>query len=376
MKHNSILLIFASILIVSSCRHKVEKFDLRKQAENFKYSNVEYFDIPKLPTDLKHIDDDDFLRLIWGNDDKRRKDDNYYYSIESHNSKLQEFTIVTGNPYSKDDNAEVWYFIYDLNGKYISRFTVAGHDKADKIQSKGKFEKPDAYLVETYRDNSYSESTLYKIGQDGNVNEEKTDKKAGNVLSGNDENVKQDYYPSDFFKAREMVYAGLDFTCTKFRGRDFEKPYEIKSEYFKSWNDVVVDEPRKYDISRYFNKRDVIYDISNTTLRNSYRSTSSMFTRGRPLHISMSAVQKVLYNVSLKRSKGIGLLFVVEYFDNDENEASMWVTIFDIASRKILIAERMTGEPSGTGVRNYWVNSVFNVMEKVNDRYNTWEKQY
>jgi len=376
MKRICIFLILASIVLLSGCGHKTEKLDIRKQTDNFKYSNVEYFDIEKLPTDLKHIDDDDFLKLVWGNDKKRQKADNYYYSIESQNPKLQEFTVVTGNPYSKDDNSEIWYFIYDLDGKYVSRFIVAEYDKADKMSSKGKFEKPGIYILNTYRDKVYSESTQIKIEPDGKVNDEKSDKKVGDNLAGENENVKQDYYPSDFFKAREIVYAGIDFTFTKFRGRDFEKPYEIKSEYFKSWNDVVVDEPRKYDISRYFDKRDVIYDISNTMLRNSFRNVSSLCTKSRPQHISKSAVQKELFNISLKKSRGIGLLFVVEYFDNDENEASMWVTIFDIASKKIIIAERMTGRPSGNGVRNYWVNTVYDVMEKVNDRYDNWKKEY
>ena len=268
-------------------------------------------------------------------------------------------------------------FIYDLDGKYKSRFIVAEYDKNDKVVSKGKFEKPDGYLVETYRDKAFSERTFCKIEPDGNVSEGKNGKIPISSGSQNTDNVQQDYYPSDFFKLKEIVYAGLDFTMTQFRGRDFEKPSEIKSEYFKSWNDVVVDETRKYDIPRFFDKREVVYDVSNTMARNSYRSTSSMLTTRKPSHFSLSSVQKELYNVSLKKSKGIGLLFVIEYFDNEENETSMWVTLFDISSKKILIAERLSGKPDGHGVRNYWVNSVYDVMEQVNDRcFSQWERQY
>jgi len=55
----------------------------------------------------------------------------------------------------------------------------------------------------------------------------------------------------------------------------------------------------------------------------------------------------------------------------------MYVTFFDIATKKVLITERMIGRASGVGFRNYWVRPIYEVIKRIYDsKYKSWKYHY
>jgi hypothetical protein len=66
-------------------------------------------------------------------------------------------------------------------------------------------------------------------------------------------------------------------------------------------------------------------------------------------------------------------MFIMESMDKSSKQANMFVTFVDMASRKVLFTERMSGEAGGFGFRNYWVRPVSEVIEKIQKRkYKEW----
>ncbi len=55
----------------------------------------------------------------------------------------------------------------------------------------------------------------------------------------------------------------------------------------------------------------------------------------------------------------------------------MWVTFFDIASKTVLLTEKMSGKAGGAGFRNYWARAYYNVMDKIQKKeYLKWKKEH
>jgi hypothetical protein len=76
---------------------------------------------------------------------------------------------------------------------------------------------------------------------------------------------------------------------------------------------------------------------------------------------------------SFSNKEGIGLVFFTECINNDEKIATYFVTFFDIATREVLVCERVSGKPAGAGFRNYWSGSVSDAIGEAKKAFKTWQ---
>lgn len=70
-----------------------------------------------------------------------------------------------------------------------------------------------------------------------------------------------------------------------------------------------------------------------------------------------------------EKTEGIGVTFVVESFNKSTDEASIYVTVFDIKTKNVLILERIIGKPMGIGLRNFWAGAVKHVIKQITTEY-------
>jgi hypothetical protein len=58
-------------------------------------------------------------------------------------------------------------------------------------------------------------------------------------------------------------------------------------------------------------------------------------------------------------------------------EGAFFVTFINMNTKEVLFTERMTGEPGGFGLRNYWAGSVYNILKRIKStEYRSWQKKY
>ncbi len=374
MKKLSILFAFSLFLIVS-CNKKAEVLDIKKYADKFKFKQLEAFDARTLQPDLNQIEDKGLLNNLWESKDKFTGAKNYFYSLQDGNNKNQEFTVVLGDLDKKDEPKQIWYFVYSAEGKQLARFIIAEVDASANTYAVGSIKKAGVYSVSNYQKDKLINNKTYSIDEKGNLKEGTAEAVKEESNTGNA--AAQEFHAKDVFTQKNLVYTGIDFTHAKFVGKALQDVGEIKNKFFREWNDVVTEEKGKFNITDFFNKENVTYDVANTNNRNAGRSTSSMYSKTKAPSLSQGIVQGVLGNVSLKEKHGIGTLLVVEAFDDEHDQAVVWVTLFDIASKKLLITERLTSKPHGGGLRNYWINAVYDILVHV-DRvsYAAWKKSY
>jgi hypothetical protein len=191
----------------------------------------------------------------------------------------------------------------------------------------------------------------------------------------------------DIFEKREIVFLGIDFSQARFIGSgEFLNHYEIKNKYIPAWNNLILKERDKYDVKKYFRMDDVEHEFDVVrALHDDIDVEEKVINSDHEL--SEEDIQKAVkeYNFNadnVDTDKKIGLVFIAEYlmkFKEDEDIepiGSYWVTFFDTESRKVLLTERMKGEPGGFGFRNYWARTYYNVMQNAKEKVKEWDREY
>jgi hypothetical protein len=187
--------------------------------------------------------------------------------------------------------------------------------------------------------------------------------------------------PKEFFSSSEtpVTWLGVDFTLVKMVGMADANLNDIRDRQCTGINQVIVNEPKKYDLADAFDKKSVTTDISEVNKRNEKMNiegvksdNASDYQRLKPEDIA-----KLVKGFDFGGKKGLGILFVMEGMSKTEKEGSMYATLVDMGKNKMLMTERVTGDAGGFGFRNYWAGSINKVLQSIDKRkYKEWKEKY
>ncbi len=170
-------------------------------------------------------------------------------------------------------------------------------------------------------------------------------------------------------QADELTYFGLDCTELVVIGESATGE-DIVNKYFVSWNGVVINEEKKYDFGKAFKKKQVNKDIAYVSKQNAQRNPADVIAY-ESKSISEDELVRHIKSYDVEGS-GVGLVFVLENFNKIEEQGTMWVTFFDIESKQVLMAKHMSAKPGGFGMRNFWVRTVYDVLQDSRKQYKKW----
>lgn len=181
----------------------------------------------------------------------------------------------------------------------------------------------------------------------------------------------------ELMSSNDVTWYGLDFSNVKLVGPsdEFKNLSEIRDKQFRSMNEIVLAEGKRYAIAETFRKDNIETNLTMVEKRNSSIDLDKLLSRDS-YSFDKDEVKKIISKYDLKATKGIGIVFIMESFNrlNTKNvHGTMWATFFDISTKQVLYAEKMSGETGGFGFRNYWVKSVYNVLKEIREkRMNDW----
>jgi hypothetical protein len=199
------------------------------------------------------------------------------------------------------------------------------------------------------------------------------------LLAGSISLMAQD--KSKIFSSTEAVWFGMDFTKATFVGQ-FDQGMgaapatgsDMKAKYIPAWNNLIAGEQKKFDLRKTFRKDNIIYDMNSVNeLNNKIDVDNCMsFNVGK---IEKSQIDEMVKKYSSSQKEGLGLVFIIENFNKGTQTSSVYVTFFDIATKKVLLSERMEGKAMGVGIRNYWAGSIKNILDQIDEgAYKSWKK--
>lgn len=177
-----------------------------------------------------------------------------------------------------------------------------------------------------------------------------------------------------------IVYLGIDFTKAKLL--DNGNPNDIRDRLYSSINQLIVNEPKKFDLNAAFRKGNVEHDLAAVTKNyaninlNDIISTNS----GDYNRLKEADIAAVVKNLDLSGKEGVGFLFVMEAMKkiDKKGEAAIWVTFIDMKTKKVLMTERIESKASmAIGFRNYWASTIKRLIDDIQDKkYNEWKSKY
>lgn len=188
---------------------------------------------------------------------------------------------------------------------------------------------------------------------------------------------------NEFFNNSEMqlVYLGIDFTKARLINAESANSFDIRNRLYGSINDLVVNEPKKFDIAGAFHKSNVSTNLNAVKAKNEkinaeeiVSSNSSDFNR-----LTESDVNAVVKALSIEKRNSMGMLFVMEGMKKVDKSgmAAIWVVLIDMNTKKVLMTERFESKASGIGFRNYWASTIKSTLTEIEKRkYKQWKDQY
>jgi hypothetical protein len=172
---------------------------------------------------------------------------------------------------------------------------------------------------------------------------------------------------------KPITWLGLDFTMARFIGEatQFKEAGEIttsdmKDKYFPGWNNLFINEEKKYNVAKYVNRESVSHAPEVTEAANN-KVTKAFFSDSPDDYsrLSEADITGAVKKYNFKGRKGVGLLFFVEGMSKGKAKASAWVTFVDMGTKAVLETRRVTGDAGGIGFRNYWAKAFLDILKKV-----------
>lgn len=180
--------------------------------------------------------------------------------------------------------------------------------------------------------------------------------------------------------ASPIFYLGIDFSKAKLL--DNGNPDDIRNRLYESINQLIVNEPKKFDLKSAFHKNNIDYDFGPVNKSNSQANLNDILSTNFAdfKRFKESDVTAIVKNLDLSGKTGIGLLFVMEAMrkQNKKGDASVWVTLIDMKTKKLLMTERMESKgKGGIGFRNYWASAIKDLLDDIEDsKYKEWQAKY
>lgn len=174
---------------------------------------------------------------------------------------------------------------------------------------------------------------------------------------------------------KSTVWLGIDYSHVKLIGQ-FAQFFdagengseEIKEKYFSAWNKLVLNEPKKYDIKGMLKKPNLQYDIEMLMEKNSNMDTKDLESFNTP-NYSLEDITSFVSEYDFGNKIGTAITLIAESLNKPSEEALYHFVAIDMATKQILIHQKIKGEPKGFGLRNYWAGSVYSVIKKIKRTY-------
>ena len=173
-----------------------------------------------------------------------------------------------------------------------------------------------------------------------------------------------------------MTWLGIDFSEARLYGDATSENWYMKDRYFPSINDLVILEPKKYDVAKAFRKNNVAFELSITRKVNDNLDIDKFKTNSTEdlRRLNPEKIDSMIEKYDFGKNSGFGVVFIMEGMDKVSKTASIFVTIVNMDSKKVLLTKRMVAPPRGFGFRNYWAYTVFLVLREIdNSQYKKWK---
>ncbi|MBP6335441.1 MAG: hypothetical protein KA444_08215 [Bacteroidia bacterium] len=172
-----------------------------------------------------------------------------------------------------------------------------------------------------------------------------------------------------------ITWLGVDYSDMRYIGLLDVSTSQL-DDYAKSINDIIVKEPKKYNLTSAFEKQSVVPNLKYIEKENAAMDTEKVITTDSKdfSRYTKDDISKIVKAYELKET-GIGLVFIAEALNKTDESGAFWVTFVDMKNESVLFTERIIGKPAGFGFRNYWAGAFYSCLKQIKGTYyKQWKK--
>ena len=176
---------------------------------------------------------------------------------------------------------------------------------------------------------------------------------------------------ADISKAKDLTFFGIDYTqCYFVPSEVFYDADDVKFKII-AWNNLFKSEYDKF-LVKTIKSKNITFSDKMIKEVNSQIDPQSRISDDESLynHLNTDKITEIISSYQIPGElSGIGFVFIAECYSKPEVKGAYYVTFFDIATKKVIATERMTGKAKGFGLRNYWANSYYVVLKELGKKY-------
>jgi hypothetical protein len=163
----------------------------------------------------------------------------------------------------------------------------------------------------------------------------------------------------------EVIWFGLDYSLVKFIGasEDFSDLEKIQNYYFRTWNELILEESSKYNLKRAFKVKKVEYAMDSAIARSERRDMQDIVQTDE-YRLTGDLGPEIAKAYSNPEINKVGAVFMMETLNKPAVEETMWVVLFHVSTGQVFHTERLVGLPKGFGFRNFWAGGYYSALEE------------
>jgi hypothetical protein len=142
---------------------------------------------------------------------------------------------------------------------------------------------------------------------------------------------------------------------------------EFRDSFTVQWNQLFIDEQKKYNVAKAVNRSSVNYAI-DVCINANKKLTKKEFFSNNPgdFHTKTEAdVTAAVKNYDFQKNTGIGMMIFVEGMDKGTTEEGLWITFVDMGTKTVLLTKYESSKAQGSGFRNYWAKPLWVAIKEM-----------
>jgi hypothetical protein len=179
-----------------------------------------------------------------------------------------------------------------------------------------------------------------------------------------------------------VTWLGLDFSQTTFVGPHSNDLGIITNEMFRdnyttAWNQLFLDEPKKFDIAKATHHPTVKNAIdvtgkANKALNHDFFAETS--AANASTGITEAKIIELVKKYDFQNNEGLGLMFIVERMSKPAEIVGLWITYVDMKTKTVLFTTYHFEKVGGFGFRNYYAKPFYTTLKFMDSNFNDWKK--
>jgi hypothetical protein len=177
-----------------------------------------------------------------------------------------------------------------------------------------------------------------------------------------------------FNKNVNAIWYGVDFSLVKTNDKNIVSSRIL----FQEINNTIKKESKKFDLKPALRKHITDYAFEIVDTRNQAFDENSIYSLEEENPLEKTTLQNLINQYPVTPiANNLGVVFVAEFLNKKKANATYQVVIFDLASKKILLSDQVTGAALGSIAKNIWSNSLYISIQKIYDhKYNEWKAEF